>query len=246
MSAEQDASQRAFFRRRWEANLNLATGVWTARRRLASAMRAVIERLITSDAPEAELERAAAQLETYASHLATHPVRKRYVGFAESALADAQAEDAEGAAGGHFDFSPLIGRSNPLSPPITMSADEDGRVTGRVTFGSAYEGPPGCVHGGYIAAAFDEVLGFAETFSNAPGMTAQLNVAYRTPTPLRVEVVFTAKITRIEGRKIFVAGQLHAGERLCAECEAIFISMKAGTYARLVEQRARREPGERG
>jgi hypothetical protein len=55
-------------------------------------------------------------------------------------------------------------------------------------------------------------------------------------------VMFTAKITRIEGRKIFVAGQLHAGERLCAECDAIFISMKAGIYAHLVAQRDKREP----
>jgi acyl-coenzyme A thioesterase PaaI-like protein len=242
MSADEaSAPHRQFFRRRWEANQNLATGVWAARRRLATAMRAVIERLITSDAPAAELERAAEQLETYAGHLATHPQRGRYVGFAESALADEQAEDVEGASGGHFDFSPLIGRSNPLSPPISMSADEDGRVEGRVTFGSAYEGPPGCVHGGYVAAAFDEVLGFAETFSNAPGMTGTLTVVYRTPTPLHVEVVFSARVTRIEGRKIFVSGRLHAGERLCAECDAIFVSMRAGTYARLVEQRAKRE-----
>jgi acyl-coenzyme A thioesterase PaaI-like protein len=232
---------RRFFRRRWEANQTLLTGVWAARRRLASAMRAVIERLITSDAPEAELHRAAQQLEGYAEHLANHPRRKRYVGFAESALADVETEDAEAAAGGHFDFSPLIGRSNPLSPPIVMTATEDGFVTGRVTFGSAYEGPPGCVHGGYVAAAFDEVLGFAETFSNAPGMTGTLNVVYRTPTPLHVEVVFSAQIERVEGRKIFVRGRLHAGERLCAECSAIFISMRAGTYARLVEQRAKRE-----
>jgi acyl-coenzyme A thioesterase PaaI-like protein len=243
MSADDESQpHKQFFRRRWEANQSLVSGVWAARRRLASAMRAVIERLITSDAPEAELSRAAAQLEDYAAHLASHPVRKRYVGFSESALADEQTEDAEGAAGGHFDFSPLIGRSNPLSPPIAMSAESSGRVTGRVTFGSAYEGPPGCVHGGYVAAAFDEVLGFAETFSNAPGMTGTLNVVYRTPTPLHVEVTFTAQIDRIERRKIFVSGQLHAGARLCAECSAIFVSMKAGTYAQLVARRETREP----
>ena len=238
MSDEQ-APHQQLFRRRWEANQNLATGVWAARRRLATAMRSVIERLITSDAPGAELERAARQLEEYAAHLATHPVRKRYVGFSESALADEQTEDAEGASGGHFDFSPLIGRSNPLSPPIEMSAAADGAVSGRVTFGSAYEGPPGCVHGGYIAAAFDEVLGFAETFSGAPGMTGTLTVLYRSPTPLHVEVVFTAKIDRVEGRKIFVKGQLHAGAHLCAECEAIFVSMRGGVYAQLMAQRAK-------
>ena len=40
---------------------------------------------------------------------------------------------------------------------------------GRV--GPAYEGPPGCVHGGFIAAAFDEVLGSTQSLSGSPGMT---------------------------------------------------------------------------
>jgi acyl-coenzyme A thioesterase PaaI-like protein len=107
-------------------------------------------------------------------------------------------------------------------------------------FGSAYEGPPGCVHGGYVAAAFDEVLGYAETFSGAPGMTGTLTVVYRSPTPLHTEVVFRAKITRVEGRKIFVHGTLHAGERLCAESDAIFVSMRAGRYLELMKERAER------
>jgi acyl-coenzyme A thioesterase PaaI-like protein len=137
-----------------------------------------------------------------------------------------------------FDYSPLIGRSNPLAPPIDVEADAEGNVTARVVFGSAYEGPPGCVHGGYVAAAFDEVLGYAETFSGAPGMTGTLNVVYRTPTPLHTEVVFHAKITRVEGRKIFVHGTLHAGERLCAESDAIFVSIRAGRYLELMKERA--------
>ncbi len=238
MSSDPEELRRRLFRRRWESGPEeAATGIWAARRRLAAAMRAVIERLITSDAPGDEIERAAVRLEQYAAQLGQHPVRKRYVGFAESALADAGAEDAEAAAGGHFDFSPLIGRSNPLSPPISMSASAEGEVTGRVTFGSAYEGPPGCVHGGYIAAAFDEVLGYAETFTGNPGMTGTLTVYYRTPTPLHVEVVFRAGVLRIEGRKIFVLGTLHAGPRLCAEAEGIFISMKPGRFAQLIAER---------
>jgi acyl-coenzyme A thioesterase PaaI-like protein len=240
VSAPEDPARR-FFRRRWEAAQLPVSGVWRARRRLADAMRSVIERLTTSDAPETELEIASARLEEYAGHLAKHPRRDRYVGFAESALADAKTEDPEAQGGGHFDYSPLIGRSNPLAPPISVEADEDGNVTARVTFGSAYEGPPGCVHGGYVAAAFDEVLGYAETFSGAPGMTGTLNVVYRTPTPLHTEVVFRAKITREEGRKIFVHGTLHAGERLCAESDAIFVSMRAGRYLELMKERAGRQ-----
>lgn len=60
-----------------------------------------------------------------------------------------------------IDHSPLVGPLNPLAPPIVISADGT-KVTGVVTFGAAYEGPPGCVHGGFIAAAFDEVLGLAQ------------------------------------------------------------------------------------
>ncbi|MEN8158978.1 MAG: PaaI family thioesterase [Myxococcota bacterium] len=239
MSGEPD--RRALFRRRWEASQEPVSGVWAARRRLADAMRRVIERLITSNAPEAELDVATGRLEEYAEHLVTHPRRQRYVGFSESALADAEREDEEAQGGGHFDYSPLIGRSNPLAPPITVEADDEGFVTARAVFGSAYEGPPGCVHGGYVAAAFDEVLGYAETFSGAPGMTGTLNVVYRTPTPLHTEVVFRARIERVEGRKIYVHGTLHAGDRLCAESDGIFVSIRPGRYLELMKEREERK-----
>jgi acyl-coenzyme A thioesterase PaaI-like protein len=233
---------RSYFRRRWEANQLPASGVWATRRRLADAMRTVIERLTISDAPEEELRVAAARLEEYAAHLERHPRRQKYVGFAETAVADAGGAEADAATGGHFDLSPLIGLSNPLSPPITMSSDEaTGRVRGEVVFGSAYEGPPGCVHGGYVAAAFDEVLGYSETFSGNPGMTGTLTVVYRSPTPLHRKVVFEAWIERTERRKVFCHGTLHAGEELCAEADGIFISMKPGVYARLVAQREKQE-----
>ena len=45
----------------------------------------------------------------------------------------------------------------------------DEHVVGHVVFGDAYEGPPGCVHGGFIAAAFDEVLGFTSRSPACPG-----------------------------------------------------------------------------
>jgi len=241
-------------------------GIWTARRRLAAAMRLVIERLTASDAPEAELRRAAERLEDYAAHLSSHGKRDRYIGFAESALADpAETPDEAGAtgagatqtpvgavgtltaelsaaphsqrAGGHFDYSPLIGRSNPLAPPVIMHADADGTVHGRVTFGSAYEGPPGCVHGGLVAAAFDEVLGYAQIFSGRPGMTGKLEVSYRAPTPLHRELRFTARVDRREGRKVFVQCQLRAGDQLCAEATGLFISMRPGTLDRLMKSR---------
>src|SRR6188768_1305669 len=81
----------------------------------------------------------------------------------------------------HDDYlprSPIVGEASPLSPRLDWEA-VDGHVEGRGTFGAPYEGPPGYVHGGWIACAFDEMLGIANIASGQPGMTARLIVHYR-------------------------------------------------------------------
>ena len=55
---------------------------WEQKRRLASAMRMVIERLVPSDAPEDELRTAADALERYAEQLKKHPRLTRVLGHA--------------------------------------------------------------------------------------------------------------------------------------------------------------------
>ncbi|HXX49499.1 MAG TPA: PaaI family thioesterase [Myxococcota bacterium] len=222
---------------RWEMKPSEVTGAWKEKRRLAAAMRVVISRLVETDAPEAELKAAADALERYAERLAAHPRARHFEGFAETSPA--------GDTGGFFDRSPLIGLSNPLSPPIELRADEDRRrVHGRAVFGSAYEGPPGHVHGGYVAAAFDEVLGFANALSGNPGMTGTLTIRYRQPTPLHTELRFEALYDRSEGRKIFTSGQLYAGETLCAEAEGLFIAVNFERFRAFFEASQKREKAE--
>jgi acyl-coenzyme A thioesterase PaaI-like protein len=216
----------------WSAADFEATGAWAERRRLAKAMREVIDRLITSDAPEDELRAAADALERYAQRLATHPRRVMPLGFGETANA--------GDVAAFFDYSPLIGRSNPLAPPIFLEVD--GKVVhGSVRFGRAYEGPPGHVHGGFVAAAFDEVLGFVQSTTGQPGMTGTLTIRYRRPTPLDTDLRFEATVQRVEGRKIFAEGRLYDGDVLTAEAEGIFISVDLVKMQMLVEAKRRRE-----
>ncbi|MEE8581518.1 MAG: PaaI family thioesterase [Myxococcota bacterium] len=219
----------------WDASSMEATsGAWVERRRLAAAMRVVIERLVVSDAPEQELRRAADALESYADQLATHPKNVRYESWAETS--------PSGDVAGFFDQSPLIGRANPLSPPIVLEAlPTENKVRGHVVFGSAYEGPPGCVHGGFVAAAFDEVLGFANSISGNPGMTAELTVRYRKPTPLHSELRFEAELLRVEGRKNFTAGRVLSGDLVTAEAEGLFIAVDRQKFKALYEARQRRE-----
>jgi acyl-coenzyme A thioesterase PaaI-like protein len=123
----------------------------------------------------------------------------------------------------------MIGFANPIAPPVEVWSvhGENGRreIRGRVTFGDAYEGPPGCVHGGIIAAVFDEVMGAANIITENPGMTGTLTVRYRRPTPLLAALDMVARLTGTERRKIFTwAGIYHDGV-LTAEAEGIFVKM---------------------
>lgn len=222
MAEESDSGKWAY----WQSMQMEATGAWSEKRRLAAAMREVIERLITSNAPEDELRAAADALDRYAKRLETHPRRRLPVGFGESANA--------GDVGAFFDYSPLIGLSNPLSPPLRLHVEGDA-VHGQVRFGYAYEGPPGHLHGGFVAAVFDELLGFTQSLTGNPGMTGTLTIRYRSPTPLHVDLQMRARVTRTEGRKIFTEGTLHAGERLCAEAEGLFLSVDLRHMQRLAE-----------
>ncbi len=203
--------------------------MWEQKRRLAAAMRGVIERLVPSNAPVDELRTAADALESYADRLKAHPRLRRVTGHAESANS--------GDVGAFFDQSPLIGLANPLSPPITIGPSGERSAHATATFGSAYEGPPGSVHGGYVAAAFDEVLGFVQSLSGKGGFTGTLTIRYRSPTPLHTELYFEAEITRVEGRKIFTEGRLYAADVLCAEAEGIFISVDEARVDVLMKRR---------
>jgi acyl-coenzyme A thioesterase PaaI-like protein len=155
------------------------------------------------------------------------------ISHVEKALESVNVENGipgSAAAESHFtDRSPFYGAMNPLSMPMTMEKDDSfgefGAISGRATFTEPYEGPPGHVHGGYIAAAFDEVLGMTQSLTGRPGMTGTLTIKYRAPTPLHQEIVYRGWVDRIEGRKIFTKGTSHIGDTLCAEAEAVFLSM---------------------
>jgi len=226
------SDQNVDFEAAWAVSQAPATGRRAQAHRLANAMRRVIDHLVQVAAPEHDLAAAADALERYAKRLAKYPVSRAYEGFAESANA--------GDPHAFFDHSPMIGIANPLAPPIRLAVLGN-KVEGRVTFGVAYEGPPGHVHGGFLAAAFDEVLGMAQSLTGNPGMTGTLTIRYRRPTPLLTELVFEAYVDRVEGRKIFTHGTLSANGQLTAEADGLFIAVgqeRFAAMAAMVTERA--------
>jgi acyl-coenzyme A thioesterase PaaI-like protein len=211
---------------RWLPGEVPPAGKRAALHRLAEAMRQTVELLMDTDADEEQLERGAAAIEAFREELAKAPGGRTLWGFAESS----NAGDASAA----FDNSPLVGLANPIAPPLRLHVDGD-TVRGTAVFGQQYEGPPGHVHGGIVAAAFDELLGMVQSLTGNPGMTGRLVVHYRKPTPLGRELRFTGWVERVDGRKIFTAGSLHDGDTLCAESEGLFISVGMERFRSLAD-----------
>lgn len=185
---------------------------------LNTALRELIREVTTTSTDPEPIAEATELIARASALLATGPHERLY--FAGHGTNDRPTTT-------FFDYSGFVGPLNPLSPPISVAFD-DGVVTARVTYARQYEGPPGCVHGGLIAGAFDEVLGFAQVTSGTPGMTGRLEISYRSPTPLFEEVVYRGWLESVSGRKVLAKGTLHHGETLCAEATGLFISFPVG------------------
>src|SRR5215472_11376484 len=219
------------FEAAWALTQLPPTGRRAQAQRLAGAMRRVIDHLVQVAAPEDDLSAAADARERYAKRLSKYPISRSYEGFAESANA--------GDPHAFFDHSPLIGIANPLAPPVRLAVLGE-KVEGRVTFGVPYEGPPGHVHGGFLAAAFDEVLGMAQSLTGNPGMTGTLTIRYRRPTPLLTELVFEAWVDRVDGRKIFTHGTVSTNGPLTAEADGLFVAVGQERFAAMAAAVAER------
>jgi acyl-coenzyme A thioesterase PaaI-like protein len=120
------------------------------------------------------------------------------------------------------EVTPIIGPCNPLSPGLSIWFEE-GKALATVTFSWMYEGADHIVHGGWVAAVFDEFLGTAQILSGKSGMTGYLTTRYHKPTPLNQELLLEARVENIEERKITMVGELWAGEALTATCEGLFV-----------------------
>src|SRR5262249_42887583 len=132
-------------------------------------------------------------------------------------------------------LDPMIGPQSPIAPPLRCRWEPPTAI-GEVLFTAAYEGPPGCVHGGVIAAAFDQVFNVANLMLGTAGPTASLQLHYRRPTPLQVPLRFEAWQDRVEGRRVYTRGRLLVGDRTTVEAEGLFILVPVGRIRRMMER----------
>ena len=124
----------------------------------------------------------------------------------------------------------VAGSANPTAVVLETWRDGTDSVA-EVWYGPAFIGAPGRVHGGMVAAVFDDVTGFVLTDVGEPGFTGRLEVSYRAPVPIETPIEFRARMRSREGRKMVVEAEARLDDRVLATAEALFILVDTDHFA---------------
>lgn len=203
---------------------------------LAAELRGVIEALAVSQPDAATLAEA--------TELA-RALRRRLAGPRRPRWYDDEANaESPGARSAYLAHSPVRGQQNPLAPPLELETLErdDGSpaVAGRARLGMAYEGPPHGVHGGWVAALFDEVLGSVQGLAEQSGVTGILTVRYRHLTPVDEELRLEGWLEKQRSRHLVARARCFAGDTLTADAEGVFVRVD---WQEVQERMLRRREG---
>jgi len=134
----------------------------------------------------------------------------------------------------YVDHGYAVGDYNPCFPRYTLALDRDeddttaGGAHGTVEFSISYEGPPGFVHGGFLAVFFDCVFQELNCARGLAGKTAELSVRFRRPTPLLTALTYQAERI-VDDRRITAHAELFLGDDLL--CEAHLLAAKGDRAA---------------
>jgi acyl-coenzyme A thioesterase PaaI-like protein len=202
---------------------------WAAKRVLAQELRTMIESLVTCTADAKALSSMADVIKAQTAILQATPQM-----YGRSAYSDDNPEKYKTLATVGYELNPLDGESNPIAAPMKVWIEDD-VAHGTAHLGWAYEGPPNSIHGGFVAAIFDQFLGIAQKITGQPGVTGTLSVRYIKPTPLCTDIKLVGRVQSVEGRKNILVGEMWAGDVLTATCEGLFIRLNPDAYQRMRE-----------
>ena len=211
------------------------TEAWRQKRELAAVLHELNAICVTTDAPDTALREATEAAQRIVDSLSGHPRRTFKEGYPSCTTLDDFRLFADRGA--------LVRLSHPFAPPMRFHMEPakdgtDGEIAvGQVTFGPVFEGIPGCVHGGLVAAAFDQLFGYLQVKRGIRSLTGSLAVRYKKPTPLYTELRLEAHVDRTRvveqgadanaRRSSFIVARILAGEVVTATAEAIFVTLDA-------------------
>ncbi len=123
----------------------------------------------------------------------------------------------------------VCGHSNAAGIHVRFYEQEDGSVLARFTGTERHQGYPGRLHGGVITSILDETAGRAIMIGHGDdiwGVTVEINVHFRQPVPLDVELTAVGRVTS-ENRRVFEGvAELHLPDgTVAADASGKYIKM---------------------
>ena len=143
----------------------------------------------------------------------------------------------EGAGTRHYCFG--CGARNPHGLKLDFRI-EDNKAVAEFQPRAEHQGYPGLVHGGLIATALDEAMGWAMYILGVWAVTGRMEVKYRQPLSLDAKATVSGEIIRNRGRWLEVRGEVRSGGKLVAESEGLFMRLPQEKVAEM--ERLFREP----
>ncbi len=122
----------------------------------------------------------------------------------------------------------VCGLHNPFGLQLRFFNSAPGEVTAEVTVPEQYQGYPGVVHGGIVAAMLDEVSGRSQMGGDPPRFmfTARLDIRYRRNVPVGQPLRLVGTAGESKRRTATAHGAIYGpnGE-LLAEAEAVLVNV---------------------
>lgn len=122
----------------------------------------------------------------------------------------------------------VCGVSNPLGLNMKFYLTEPGEITAEYTVPFDYQGYPGVVHGGIVAAMLDEVCSRAHMAGDPPRFmyTARLDIRYRKNVPIDQSLRIIGRIDKSKSRTATSKGTiLNSDDEILAEADALLIDL---------------------
>jgi len=127
----------------------------------------------------------------------------------------------------------VCGKANKLGLQLSFYETAPGEVTCEYTVPEQYQGYPGIVHGGIVAAMLDEVCGRAYMGEEPPRFmyTARLEIRYRKNVPIGKPLRIIGKTQKRKSRTATSSGVILGPDgAVLAEADALLVDVPEDTY----------------
>ena len=128
----------------------------------------------------------------------------------------------------------VCGRKNPRGLYMTFYDNGDNEVYADYAVPGVYQGYPGIVHGGIVAAMLDEVVGRVAMIGDHHHfmMSVKLEVKYRQPVPPETLLHVVGRVVRLRGRLGKAVGEIYLPDgQLAAEAAMTLADVPANMIA---------------